>query len=91
MTLTYSLDFDNSQESIPMPDSVSPTNYPPLPTSLDPYPVISNIAFAEGPIFDDRGDLYFVNYLELGTLGRFASDGTVEVWEAAMIGRSKGS
>lgn len=63
-----------------MPDSVSPTNYPPLPASLVPYPVVSNIAFAEGPIFDDRGDLYFVNYLELGTLGRFSSDGTVEVW-----------
>jgi len=54
--------------------------YPPLPSSLVPYPVVSNIAFTEGPIFDDRGDLYFMNYMELGTLGRFSSDGTVEVW-----------
>jgi gluconolactonase len=70
----------NSQERIPIPDPVSPTTYPPLPTSLLPHPIVSNIAFAEGPIFDDRGDLYFVNYMELGTLGRFSSDGTVEVW-----------
>ena len=56
------------------------TDFPPLPTTLVPYPVIADIAFAEGPIFDDAGNLYFVNYRELGTLGRMATDGTVSVW-----------
>ena len=51
-----------------------------LPESITPYPVVANIDFAEGPIFDDAGNLYFVNYLESGTLGRMAPDGTVEVW-----------
>ncbi len=59
---------------------MSPSNAPPLPDTLTPYPVIANIDFAEGPIFDDAGNLYFVNYLESGTLGRMAPDGTVEVW-----------
>ena len=53
---------------------------PPLPYKLTPYPVVANIEFAEGPIFDDRGYLYFVNYMERGTLGRMSPDGTVEVW-----------
>ena len=53
---------------------------PELPDRLTPYPVVANIDFAEGPIFDDAGYLYFVNYLESGTLGRMAPDGTVEVW-----------
>ncbi len=53
---------------------------PPLPSTLVPYPVIADIAFAEGPIFDDAGNLYFVNYRELGTLGRMTPDGTVSVW-----------
>ncbi|MBM3958017.1 MAG: hypothetical protein FJ313_08205, partial [Gemmatimonadetes bacterium] len=52
----------------------------PLPEKLTPYPVVANIAFAEGPAFDDAGNLYFVNYLETGTLGRMAPDGSVEVW-----------
>jgi YD repeat-containing protein len=42
--------------------------------------VIADIAFAEGPIFDDAGNLYFVNYRETGTLGRMTPDGTVSVW-----------
>ncbi len=53
---------------------------PALPKELTPYPVVANIAFAEGPIFDDAGNLYFVNYLETGTLGRMTPDGSVEVW-----------
>ena len=50
------------------------------PEQVVPYPVVANIAFAEGPIFDKNGYLYFVNYLREGTLGRMAPDGTVEVW-----------
>ncbi len=53
---------------------------PDLPEVLEPYPVVADIEFAEGPIFDSHGYLYFVNYLKKGTIGRRAPDGTVEVW-----------
>ncbi len=53
---------------------------PPLPEKLEPYPVVADIEFAEGPIFDGQGNLYFVNYHTLGTLGRRTPDGTVSVW-----------
>jgi len=53
---------------------------PPLPDKAEPYPVVADIAFAEGPIFDQQGNLYFVNYHTLGTLGRRTPDGTVSVW-----------
>jgi gluconolactonase len=53
---------------------------PPLPERVDPYPVVAGIDFAEGPIFDAHGNLYFVNYLRNGTIGRRTPDGTVHVW-----------
>jgi gluconolactonase len=53
---------------------------PPLPDKVEPYQVIADIAFAEGPIFDRQGNLYFVNYHALGTIGRRTPDGTVSVW-----------
>jgi sugar lactone lactonase YvrE len=53
---------------------------PELPKTLTPYPVVANIEFAEGPIFDEDGYLYFVNYLRRGTLGRLAPRGLVELW-----------
>jgi gluconolactonase len=54
---------------------------PPLPKiEIDPYPVVANIAFAEGPIFDSRGNLYFVNYVRKGTLGKLSPDGTVRIF-----------
>ena len=53
---------------------------PTLPDKAEPYPVVADIAFAEGPIFDQQGNLYFVNYHTLGTLGRRTPDGTVSVW-----------
>jgi gluconolactonase len=53
---------------------------PPLPDKVEPQPVVADIAFAEGPIFDQAGNLYFVNYLSLGTIGRRRPDGTVSVW-----------
>lgn len=53
---------------------------PPLPESVEPQPVVADIAFAEGPIFDQAGNLYFVNYHTLGTIGRRTPDGTVSVW-----------
>lgn len=52
----------------------------PLPKEVTPYPVIANIEFAEGPIFDDQGNLYFVNYLKNGTLGRMTPDGSTSIW-----------
>lgn len=52
----------------------------PLPETVQPSPVVADIAFAEGPIFDRNGYLYFVNYHKLGTLGRRAPSGAVEVW-----------
>ncbi len=53
---------------------------PLLPSNIAPYPVVANIDFAEGPIFDDRGNLFFVNYLRKGTLGKMTPDGTVSVF-----------
>ena len=60
--------------------SVSAAEVAPLPESVEPYPVVADIAFAEGPIFDQAGNLYFVNYHTLGTIGRRTPDGTVSVW-----------
>lgn len=53
---------------------------PPLPDRVEPQPVVADIAFAEGPIFDQAGNLYFVNYHALGTIGRRTPDGTVSIW-----------
>jgi len=53
---------------------------PPLPERLEPYPVVAGIDFAEGPIFDAAGNLYFVNYVRNGTIGRRTPNGTVHVW-----------
>jgi gluconolactonase len=59
------------------PDSQQP---PPLPEKVNPYPIVAGIDFAEGPIFDKQGNLYFVNYIRNGTIGRRTPDGTVSVW-----------
>jgi sugar lactone lactonase YvrE len=59
---------------------MSLTDAPPLPERLEPYPVVAGIDFAEGPIFDAQGNLYFVNYLRNGTIGRRTPDGTIHVW-----------
>jgi sugar lactone lactonase YvrE len=53
---------------------------PPFPEKMTPYPVVGDITFAEGPAFDQKGNLYFVNYLRGGTIGRKTPDGTVSVW-----------
>jgi gluconolactonase len=60
--------------------AVSSAQAAPLIESVEPYPVVADIAFAEGPIFDQAGNLYFVNYHTLGTIGRRTPDGTVSVW-----------
>ena len=53
---------------------------PPIPENITPYPVVANIDFAEGPIFDQKGNLYFVNYMRNGTIGRLTPEGEVIVW-----------
>jgi gluconolactonase len=52
---------------------------PPIPQDLKPRPVVADIEFAEGPIFDAEGNLYFVNYLRNGTIGKRTPDGTVRL------------
>lgn len=52
----------------------------PPPEEVSPYPVVADIDFAEGPIFDQQGNLYFVNYVKDGTIGRRTPDGTVSIW-----------
>jgi gluconolactonase len=47
---------------------------------VEPFPIVANIAFAEGPIFDALGNLFFVNYIRKGTVGRMTPDGTVSVF-----------
>ena len=53
---------------------------PPFPERMPPYPIVAGIGFAEGPIFDQKGNLYFVNYIRNGTIGRRTPDGTVSIW-----------
>ena len=52
----------------------------PNPRDIEPHPVVANIVFPEGPGFDDRGNLYFVNYLVDGSIGRLTPDRTVSLW-----------
>ncbi len=52
---------------------------PPVPTDAKPYPVVADIDFAEGPIFDAQGNLYFVDYVHNGTIGVRTPEGTVRI------------
>jgi sugar lactone lactonase YvrE len=53
---------------------------PPLPDKVDPRLVVRDITFAEGPTFDSKGNLFFVNYKGNGNIGRRTPAGVVEVW-----------
>jgi sugar lactone lactonase YvrE len=53
---------------------------PPLPQKLDPYPVVANVSFPEGPAFDSQGVFYFVNYIRNGAIGRMTPAGAVGIW-----------
>jgi len=53
---------------------------PRLPDQLKGQQVVSDVAFAEGPVFDSRGVLYFSNYRKYGTIGVMQPDGTTSVW-----------
>jgi gluconolactonase len=52
----------------------------PLPERVEPRLLVRNITFAEGPAFDSKGNLFFVNYKGNGNLGRRTPEGEVEVW-----------
>jgi gluconolactonase len=52
----------------------------PLPKQVKPQLVVRGISFAEGPTFDSKGNLFFVNYKGNGNIGRRTSTGAIEVW-----------
>jgi gluconolactonase len=52
----------------------------PNPADVTPERYATGFAFAEGPAFDDAGNLYVVNYRVEGTIGKFAADGTASVF-----------
>jgi len=53
---------------------------PALPETVAPSLVVRDISFAEGPTFDTKGNLFFVNYKGNGNIGRRTPVGKVEVW-----------
>jgi sugar lactone lactonase YvrE len=52
----------------------------PLPAKVEPRWVVRDIRFAEGPTFDSKGNLFFVNYQRNGNIGRRTPGGDVAVW-----------
>lgn len=42
----------------------------PLPETGEPHLLVRDISFAAGPIFDSKGNLFFVNYKGNGNIGR---------------------
>lgn len=52
----------------------------PVSNSVTPELYATGFAFAEGPAFDVHGNLYVVNYRELGMIGRITPDGTASIW-----------
>ena len=57
-------------------------DHPDLPPShsIEPELYATGFAFAEGPALDRGGNLFAVNYRELGNIGRIAADGTASIW-----------
>lgn len=49
-------------------------------TDVACFPVVAGITFPQGAVFDADGNMYFVNYLRDGTIGRLSPDGQVAVW-----------
>jgi len=52
----------------------------PASNSVKPELYATGFAFAEGPTLDAQGNLYVVNYRELGTIGRITPDGAASIW-----------
>jgi sugar lactone lactonase YvrE len=53
---------------------------PPLPEKVEPRLLLRGISFAEGPTFDSKGNLFFVNYKGNGNIGRLTPAGDASVW-----------
>jgi gluconolactonase len=51
-----------------------------LPEKVKPVLLVRGISFAEGPAFDSKGNLFFVNYKGNGNIGRRTPAGDLEVW-----------
>src|SRR5262249_40486213 len=51
-----------------------------LPEKVEPRLLVRDIRFAEGPTFDSKGNLFFVNYKGNGNIGRRTPAGDVAVW-----------
>jgi gluconolactonase len=60
--------------------AISGENTPPLPPKVEPRLLLRGISFAEGPTFDSKGNLFFVNYKGNGNIGRRTPEGDTEVW-----------
>jgi gluconolactonase len=52
----------------------------PSPEKVKTTLLVRDISFAEGPTFDSKGNLFFVNYKGNGNIGRLSPAGEVEVW-----------
>jgi gluconolactonase len=62
------------------PIAPAPGDSAPLPEKVEPQLLVRDITFAEGPTFDSKGNLYFVNYKGNGNIGRRTPAGDVAVW-----------
>jgi gluconolactonase len=51
-----------------------------LPEMVEPRLLVRDITFAEGPAYDSKGNLFFVNYKGNGNIGRRIPEGDVAVW-----------
>jgi sugar lactone lactonase YvrE len=51
-----------------------------LPARVEPRLLVRGISFAEGPTFDSKANLFFVNYKGNGNIGRRSPAGEVIVW-----------
>jgi sugar lactone lactonase YvrE len=66
---------------------------PQLPESFRVKPVLhaTGFEFAEGPAFDDDGNLYVVNYRANGNIGRITAAGQASIWcELAKVAPCEG-
>lgn len=62
--------------------SATATEPPSLPPSfsIQPRMYATGFEFAEGPAFDDDGNLYVVNYRGNGNIGRITPQGQASIW-----------
>ncbi len=61
-------------------DPADPHGDLPPTHSVNPELYATGFEFAEGPVLDDDGNLFVVNYRRLGTIGRIGVDGTAAIF-----------